>query len=292
MKRRFARKAAVLAVSAVFPIVAFTAGDKPADKQADKPATSAGDSTMSSPARSSDSTPQTTPQTLPRVTDAAPQNDRVRMKQWSNDRESLESALRAGTGKGRTFYRQELERLGYRITAVNKDTPEELEYEVVKGQNSYEIQLDFDKSGTAAKEVDVATNLWKADSTEKALKDSSYQYEYPKQVGPEAAAYSDRARMKGWTSEKEQLEKSLMVGQSKDYYRGELTKRGYQVTSVNQAQPDYVEYEVVKGDNSYEVQVDFDKSTGKSTKVDVTANLWEDQATDRVLDRKEARAKQ
>jgi uncharacterized protein YmfQ (DUF2313 family) len=270
MKRCFARRAAVLAASAVIPVVSMAG-----DKMTNEPATPAYSAATSASAQSSG--------------DMTPQNNRTRMKQYSGDEERLESALPGG--KNRTFYRQELQRLGYRITAVNKDTPEELEYEVVKGQNSYEVQVSFDDKGTIAKKVDVSMNLWKADSTEKALKDANYRYPYPTKVGPEAAAYSDRSHMPAWTSEKEHLQKSLLVGQPAGYYRSELRKRGYQITSVNESEPDYVEYEIVKADNSYEVQVDFDKSTGRSTKVDVTANLWEDNVTDSVLDRNEARAK-
>ncbi len=36
--------------------------------------------------------------------------------------------------------------------------------------------------------------------------------------------------------------------------------------------PDYLEYEIVKGDESFEVQIDFDKNSNKATKVDVTLN--------------------
>jgi hypothetical protein len=45
---------------------------------------------------------------------------------------------------------------------------------------------------------------------------------------------------------------------------------GWQITSVNYDKPDYVEYEIVKGGNSYEVQIDFEKNSRKATKVDVT----------------------
>lgn len=274
MNLPFSRKIAVVAVSLLLPAVGVAADSK-ADN---RPATT--------PARDAMTTPMPAGS---KAADAPGYSDRAHMKQWSSEKEQLESALQAGIGKDRAFIRQALERHGYRITAVNKDQPDDVEYEVVKGQNTYEVQVDFDKNG-AMKKADVATNLWKAESTKMALKDANYKYEYPKSVGPEAAAYSDRTRMKAWNSEKEQLEKTLRVGQSKDYYRSELAKRGFAITSVNESKPDYVEYEVVKGDNSYEVQVEFDKASGKSSNVDVTTNLWESDATDRATDRKGARA--
>jgi hypothetical protein len=60
---------------------------------------------------------------------------------------------------------------------------------------------------------------------------------------------------------------------------------GYKVTAVNDRDKDYVEYEIVKGENSYEVQIDLDPRTGMSRKVDVTSNLWEAEATDKATDR-------
>jgi hypothetical protein len=59
---------------------------------------------------------------------------------------------------------------------------------------------------------------------------------------------------------------------------------GWKVTSVNYDKPDYVEYEIVKGNDTYEVQIDFDKNSGKATKVDVAPNMWAAEATNRALE--------
>ena len=61
---------------------------------------------------------------------------------------------------------------------------------------------------------------------------------------------------------------------------------GWKVTSVNYDKPDYVEYEIVKGDQSYEVQIDIDKNSRKATKVDVTMNAWKTDATKQALKQK------
>lgn len=53
--------------------------------------------------------------------------------------------------------------------AVNYDKPDYVEYEVVKGRDSFEVQIDFDKNSHKANKVDVVTNIWKADATKKAL---------------------------------------------------------------------------------------------------------------------------
>jgi hypothetical protein len=50
-----------------------------------------------------------------------------------------------------------------------------------------------------------------------------------------------------------------------------------------------VEYEIVKGDTSYEVQIDIDKNSNKATKVDVVTNVWKTDATKNALKQTQAR---
>jgi hypothetical protein len=50
---------------------------------------------------------------------------------------------------------------------------------------------------------------------------------------------------------------------------------GWRVTSVTYDKPDYIEYEIVKGNDSYEVQVDIDKNSNKAAKFDVVMNVWQ-----------------
>src|SRR6187200_1084863 len=87
-----------------------------------------------------------------------------------------------------------------------------------------------------------------------------------KKAGTDASRYSDRDQRKNYDDEEQKLEQALKAGQDKNFYRRELEKMGYQITSVNYDKPDYAEYEIVKGNNSYEAQIDFDKS-GKATKI-------------------------
>jgi uncharacterized protein YmfQ (DUF2313 family) len=95
--------------------------------------------------------------------------------------------------------------------------------------------------------------------------------------------YSDRDRMKATKNDKEKLEQALKTGEEKAFYRRELEKMGWKITSVNYDKPDYVEYEIVKDDTSYEVQIDIDKNSRKATKVDVAYNAWQTDATERAL---------
>jgi hypothetical protein len=95
--------------------------------------------------------------------------------------------------------------------------------------------------------------------------------------------------MKSAKSQEEKLEQALKTGEEKDFYRRQLEKMGWKVTSVNYNKPDYVEYEIVKGDTSYEVQIDIDKNSNKATKVDVVTNVWKTDATNNALKQTQAR---
>jgi len=87
--------------------------------------------------------------------------------------------------------------------------------------------------------------------------------------------------MQPWTLEKDRLEKALATGHDKGYYGRQLRNMGYEVTSVNDSEKDCVEYEIVKGSNTYEVRVDFDN--GKAKEVDVTSYAWQADASERAL---------
>lgn len=204
-------------------------------------------------------------------------SDREQMKPWTSDKELLERELKLGQNKA--FYAKALADRGFHITSINADKPDAVEYEIVKGDRSYEVQLDFDGAGKATK-LDVTTNVWRADATKAAMKGNKAPVATQYQPGNEV--YSDRARMKNWSGEKDRLEQALAPGHDKGFYDQQLKKLGYQVTSVNDNKKDYVEYEVVKGSDSFEVQIDLDG--GKAKKVDVTANAWQSEATERALE--------
>jgi hypothetical protein len=68
----------------------------------------------------------------------------------------------------------------------------------------------------------------------------------------------------------DRLQSALKTGEPRNFYRHEIKKMGWQITSVNYDNPDYVEYEIVKGEDLYEVQIAFDRDNRIATKVDVT----------------------
>src|SRR5262245_31676771 len=180
-------------------------------------------------------------------------SDRDRSKAMKGEEDKLEQALK--TGEDKAFYRRELEKLGWQITSVNYDKPDYLEYEIVKGKESFEVQIDLDKNSHKSTKVDVTTNIWNTDAT-KQERPSNKTVEYPNTTTANPTRYSDRDRMKTAKSDSDKLEQALKTGEEKDFYRRELQKMGWRITSVNYDKPDYVEYEIVKGDKSYEVQID------------------------------------
>ncbi len=198
------------------------------------------------------------------------------------ERDMLVKKLQAGTN--RADYERILKDNGFRISGINEDKKDYLEYEVVKGQNSYEVQVDFKDGAKRATKVEVAPNMWRSEGTERMMKDPKYQYSGAMAVDSKGK-YSDRRNMQGWTDEKDRLEKALPMNLKAADYRSKLEGMGYKVTAVNDREKDHVEYEIVKGENSYEVQIDLDERTGMAKKVDVTSNLWEAEATDRATDR-------
>jgi hypothetical protein len=222
----------------------------------------------------------------PKVTeDRARYSDRDRMRSSKDEEDKLEKALK--TGEQKDFYRKELEKMGWQISSVNYDKSDYLEYEIVKGNDSYEVQIDLDKNSSKGTKVDVTTNAWKTDATENALKNGK-KVAYPQKTTANPTRYSDRDRMKSSKDEEDKLEKALKTGEDKDFYRKQLEKMGWKITSMNYDKPDYVEYEIVKGDQSYEVQIDFDKDSRKATKIDVALNAWKADATKKALDRRQA----
>ena len=206
-------------------------------------------------------------------------SDRERMTLWTDEKQRLESAL--ATGHNKADYLKMLSDSGYTVTSINADKKDYLEYEVVKNANSYEVQIKLDKAGKG-ESVKVESNIWRADTTKNVLRGN--RMEQPPRYMASNSAYSDSPRMARWNTETEKLEKALAEGKPLAAYTAELKKMGYQITSTNDRDKDYVEMEVVKGQSTYEVQIDLDES-GKASKVDVTANMWQSDETEKALEK-------
>lgn len=241
-------------------------------------AIAAGFSMHAAVAQTTDTNANVTETKVVRTDKSANSSDRERMNSWTGEKEKLEQMLKVGATPG--DYRKILAAQGYTITAINKDTAEYVEYEVVKGDHSYEVQIDLDKKTSLGSKVDVDRNLWRADATKQATRNGK-PVMASKQLS-NGDDYSDRANSKDWDAQKEKLEQGLVAGKDLAFYTGELKKMGYQITSTNDKEKNYVELEVVKGRDSYEVQMDLDDA-GKAKKVDVTSNMWQSEATEKAL---------
>ena len=77
------------------------------------------------------------------------------------------------------------------------------------------------------------------------------------------------------------LAEQLGTGKERAHYRNTLEKLGYHITAVNSDAPEYLELEIVKDGESYEVQVDF--KDGVSTFIEVTTNSWKAESTRAAL---------
>lgn len=214
-------------------------------------------------------------------------SDREHRDKWEKEKQELARLLKPG--EGRDFYRRQLEKTGYNITSVNYDKPDYIEYEVVKGDRSYEVQIDLDSKSNKATKVEVEPNLWQAENTKQALRGRKTQVSRKESSDKNNARYSDRDRKGEWEKHRNELANALKAGEDRDYYRRQLEKLGYTITSVNQDKPEYVEYEIVKGDQTYEVQVDFDKNSHKAKKVEVAPNMWKAEATEKALNARGAK---
>jgi len=99
--------------------------------------------------------------------------------------------------------------------------------------------------------------------------------------------YSDRDRTSVSRLIKE-LE-AMPVGQTKQFYKDELKKRGYDIARINTDDKDELSLEAVKDANSVELNVEFNEENGKSTSIDADSIWFESQATSEVRHHQEAR---
>jgi hypothetical protein len=207
---------------------------------------------------------------------AASDNER-----WNMGQAELQKQL--APGMPAADYRKKIEGLGYQVTSTNYNNADYLEYELVKGDNTWEVQIDVDDATKKAKKVDVTMNTWKTDATERALGRTVAADDKPVYRNP----YSDRDRTSVSRLIKE-LE-AMPVGQTKQFYKDELKKRGYDIARINTDDKDELSLEAVKDANSVELNVAFNENNGKSTSIDADSIWFESQATSEVRHHQEAR---
>lgn len=240
-------------------------------------------------------------------------------ERWNQGQAELQKNLPPGQ-PGDT-YRRKLEDMGYKITSTNYDKPDYLEYEVVKGDQTWEVQIDVDEDTHRANKVDIAHNVYKTDATKAELDRATAANEPAGREGRRAArdyneysdrdraryaesrqAYGDRSASDYYTSRRtpatrgneysdrdrgstDQLVKeleALPTGHDKQFYKDALRKRGYDISRVDKDETDELKLEAVKDGRSVKMDVAFDEDTGRSTKVDASSLWVESESTSRT----------
>lgn len=217
--------------------------------------------------------------------------------QWNKGQAELQKHL--APGMAAQSYRDKLQKLGYNITATNYNNDDYIEYEVVKGDQTWEIQIDVDEDTGKATEIDIAQNVWKADATTAALERTDPDMIAATGTGRTAREteserrarvmrnnqYSDRDRA---TTDRLVSElDALPVGHDKEYYKDALRQRGYEITKVNKDDNDELNVEAVKNGNSVQLDINFDENTARSTEVDASTLWAESESTTRTREAQE-----
>jgi hypothetical protein len=205
---------------------------------------------------------------------------------WNQGQAELQKNL--SPGQPADIYRRKLEDMGYKVTSVNYDKPDYLEYEVVKGDQTWEVQIDVSEDTHKATKVDVVQNMWKTDATKAALDNDKRVASREESAYPEGRRtaemrnnqYSDRDRAS--TSQLVKEVEGLPVGRDKQFYKDTLRKRGYDISRVDKDETDELKLEAVKDGRGVKVDVSFDDDTGKSTKVNASSLWAESESTTRT----------
>lgn len=83
--------------------------------------------------------------------------------------------------------------------------------------------------------------------------------------------------------EKARLESVLSSAQTREDYPKLIKQEGFEIAAINDDKPKYVEYEIVKGSQTYEVQLEFDEGAPKAKKIDVAGNIVKDGKTKEMM---------
>ena len=200
----------------------------------------------------------------------------------SEERERFAAELRAGLG--RAGLDKILTSNGYQISAINEDNRDYLENEVVRGKNSYEVKVGFGNGAISRPtQIEVERDLWRAETTQKMVDDANFRPPGAIAADPNSR-YNNKRYLMNWTDEKDRLEKAMPGNLKVGEYRGSLEALGCRVTLFNERGPDYMEFEIVKGNNSYELQINVDPNSRTARTIDVTSNFWEADTTDAATD--------
>ncbi len=213
-------------------------------------------------------------------------------ERWNQAQAELQKDLPPGMPAD--FYKRKLGDLGYQVTSTNYNKPDYLEYEIVKGDQTWEVQININEDTRKATSVDIAQNLWKTSETKAALERNSSSARADTATSTKEGTsasesrrqalrnnrYSDRDRAS--TDQLVREIEAMPIGRDKQFYKDTLHKEGFDITKINKDDTDKLALEAVKHGNSVKMDVDFDEDTGRSTKVDASSLWAESESTSRA----------
>lgn len=218
--------------------------------------------------------------------------------QWNQGQAELQKQLPPGMAS--ESYREKLKKLGYKITSTNYNNSDYLEYEVVRGDQTWEVQIDVDEDTGKATEIDVVQNVWKTDATTAAIQQGQ---ELSRTAATETGVASENTATTRRTknmrnnqysdrdhSTTDQLVRelnTLPVGHKKEFYKNMLRQRGYEITKINKDDSDEMDLEAVKDGNSVQLDISFDENTARSTEIDASTLWAEAESTTRTREAQE-----
>lgn len=205
-------------------------------------------------------------------------------ERWNQGQADLQKNL--PPGQPADVYRQKIEDLGYKVTSTNDKKAGYQEYEVVKGDETWEVQIKVDDDTHKATKVDIVSNPWKTDATKQELKKEKPVAESTSSSSAmhrTAADHTHSTAMDRPTSDQLINElKSLPVERDKQFYKEALRQRGYDISRIDKDEKDELKLEAVKNGHSVKMDVAFNADTGKSTKVDASSLWAESESTTRT----------
>lgn len=206
--------------------------------------------------------------------------DAIRLDGYDSRRSVLQQELMGASTIPRLL--ATLAEAGYAITAVNERSADYHEYEVVKGDDSFELHVEL-KDASTIRGIDVTSNLWPAEETARATGSPDYQARDLIEIENAGPLWSDQEKMLLWSEERERLGELMPAGKAVQTYLETLEGQGYRVTAVNDVEADQIELEVVKQGESFEVHMDKDPQSSVVREVSVVPNIWHADATERAM---------
>lgn len=205
--------------------------------------------------------------------------DRMGLEKQQQEKSALQTTLMGSNTV--TQLRNRLQETGYKITAINQQSDNDIEYEVVQGHHTFEVKAKI--TDAKLKDIQVTNNIWQADGTKRALADVNYALGEVQYDEKHADRYSDAKYIDEWNKEKDALTAAMPLGKTFKDYQSILENKGYQITSINDTEPSRIEFEIVKRAHSFEVTLNRNADTQQVNKVAVTNNIWHSEETKKAL---------